>query len=276
MCVECAVINATSQVCVITLDPTQVVPPEAERYGFRIRPRGTILGRTLMLSDLRALLASCPPDATADAYENAAVEDNAMGKPTATTRRKTHHFLGEFYGLDPDIALFRALRDLWTVDVAAQPLLALLCATARDPILRAVTPWVFEVPPGSPVTPAMLSAEAERQFPAKFSPATLATLGKNVASTWEQAGLLEGKAKKVRARADSRPTSTAYALLLGHLCGVRGAGLFTTIWARLLDAPAHLLREQAIAASQQGWLEYRAAGDVVEVTFRHLLRDDAE
>ena len=109
-----------------------------------------------------------------------------------------------------------------------------------------------------------------------FSPATLATLGKNVASTWEQAGLLEGKVKKVRARADSRPTSTAYALLLGHLCGVRGAGLFTTIWAHLLDAPAHLLREQAIAASQQGWLEYREAGDVIEVTFRHLLRDEAE
>src|SRR5690242_20555116 len=107
--------------------PGLSLPPEAEARGFRIHPRGTILGRTLMLRELQALLAACPPDASADAYLAAAVEDNAMGKPTATTRRKTHHFLGEFYGLDPDITLFRALRDLWAVDVASQPLLALLC-----------------------------------------------------------------------------------------------------------------------------------------------------
>lgn len=250
--------------------------PEVENLGFRIHPRGTILGRTLMLRELQALLAACPPDAVADAYEAAAIDDNVMGKPTASTRKRTHHFLGEFYGLDPGIPLFRALRDLWAVDVTAQPLLALLCATARDPILRKVTPFIFDLAAGAPVTSNMLSEEAERQFPRKFSPATLVTLGKNVASTWEQAGLLDGKARKIRVRANSRPTSTAYALLLGHVCGVRGTGLFTTFWARLLDAPVHLLREQAIAASQQGWLEYRAAGDVVEVTFRHLLRDEAE
>lgn len=252
------------------------VPPEAERFGLRIRPRGTILGRTLMLSELQALLAARPDDATADAYGAAAIDDNVMGKPTASTRKRTHGFLGEFYGLDPNILLFRALRDLWAFETPAQPLLALLCATARDPILRAVTPYIFEVEPGTQVTPAMLSEEAERQFPTKFSPKTLATLGKNVASTWEQAGLLEGKVKKMRARANSRPTSVAYALLLGHLCGVRGVGLFTTLWAQMLDAPVHLLREQAVAASQHGWLEYRAAGDVVEVSFRHLLRKEAE
>ena len=89
----------------------------------------------------------------------------------------------------------------------------------------------------------------------------------------EQAGLLRGRSKKERTRAESRPTSVAYALLLGDLCGRRGRALFDTLWARILDAPVHVLREQAIVASQQGWIEYRAAGDVVEASFRHLMRD---
>jgi hypothetical protein len=42
----------------------------------------------------------------------------------------------------------------------------------------------------------------------------------------------------------------------------------------MLDAPAHVLREQAVAASQHGWVEYRAAGDVIEISFRHLMRDE--
>ena len=30
----------------------------------------------------------------------------------------------------------------------------------------------------------------------------------------------------------------------------------------------------AVTASQQGWIEYRASGNVVEVSFRHLMRDE--
>jgi hypothetical protein len=249
------------------------VPREAAAYGFRIDPYGTILSRTLMLREFRALLAACPADADAVAYRAAAVDDNVLGKPTASTRQRTHHRLAEFYGLDPTVVLFRALRDLWDADAEAQPLLALLLATARDPILRAVTPLVLDLEAGAPVTPKMLSEEGDRQYPGKFSPGTSGVLGKNVASTWEQAGLLQGRAKKVRTRANSRPTSAAYALLLGHICGQRGRALFRTLWARMLDAPEHVLHEQAAAASQRGWIEYRAAGDVIEVSFRHLLRD---
>ena len=66
----------------------------------------------------------------------------------------------------------------------------------------------------------------------------------------------------------------AYALLLGYLCDVRGEALFHTLWARLLDAPIHILREQAIRASQQGWLEYRHAGEVTEISFHYLLSEE--
>ncbi|HLN06077.1 MAG TPA: hypothetical protein VK217_07355, partial [Acidimicrobiales bacterium] len=77
---------------------------------------------------------------------------------------------------------------------------------------------------------------------------------------------------KVRTRAHSTSAATAYALMLGYLQGGRGQTLFGTLWVRVLDqAPSHLL-DLAAAASQQGMLELRQAGGVIEVGFRQLLR----
>ena len=103
---------------------------------------------------------------------------------------------------------------------------------------------------------------------------TLATIGRNTASSWTQSGHLVGHRDKVRAKVQSHPIALAYALLLGHLCDVRGEALFHTLWTQVLDAPIPTLQEQAILASQQGWLEYRQSGAVTEITFDYLLRDD--
>lgn len=248
------------------------VPIEAETYGFRTTTFGTILGRSIMVEDLRQLLAVRPASSRLEDYASAVVDENVLGKPTASARRFGFRNLCEFYALDPSVRIFRALQDLWGAELDAQPTLALLCATARDPILRAVTPLVLQLPPGTLVLPSTISTEAERRFPGKFGPKTVRTLGRNVASSWEQAGLLEGRRDKERATPGVHAASVAYALLLGDLCGARGRGLFETLWARMLDAPEHTLRDQAVAASRQGWIEYRASGAVTEVTFRHLMR----
>ena len=74
-------------------------------------------------------------------------------------------------------------------------------------------------------------------------------------------------------RFDELPVSaaTAYALLLGHLCGVRGSFLFETGWADVLDAAPGQLDCLAVAASQRGWIDYRRLGSVVEIGFSRLL-----
>jgi hypothetical protein len=59
---------------------------------------------------------------------------------------------------------------------------------------------------------------------------------------------------------------------MGHLTGASGDGLFTTEWARALDAPEHAVREHTAAAGRRGWLEYRSSAGVTDITFRHLLR----
>ena len=49
--------------------------------------------------------------------------------------------------------VFRALNDLWYADDSAQPMIALLCSTARDPISGAMTPFVLRLPISATVTP---------------------------------------------------------------------------------------------------------------------------
>jgi hypothetical protein len=72
------------------------------------------------------------------------------------------------------------------------------------------------------------------------------------------------------------PIVTAFALLLGYLCGLRGARLFESAWTQLLDRPPAELTELTVEASTQEWLRYKASGAVVEITFPGLLTPDEE
>src|ERR1035438_1262655 len=108
--------------------------------GFRWGQKGTHTSRTIMLDELRAVLAHCQPGATRDEYLSAINEDNCLGKRTAATRKLSSQRLSELYGLDPEVPLFRVMRRFWYVDKEGQPILALLLALARDPLLRINAP----------------------------------------------------------------------------------------------------------------------------------------
>lgn len=251
-------------------------PSEAPTYGFKDGPGGVHDSRTIMLAELTRLLADCPPSVTLGDYRSSVVEDNSLLKDSLTARQGAFRRLRELYACDPAVLLFRALRDLWVAEPDAQPLLAALCAVARDPVFRATAPLIAVTPPGDHVTSQILAEAAGQAFPDRYNPDILAKIGRNIASSWTQSRHLQGRRNKVRVAITPHPTSVTYALLLGHLCGERGEALFQTLWARLLDVPVHELREGAIAASQMGWLEYRSAGSVTEITFNYLLRDGGD
>jgi len=244
----------------------------ANEYGFINEPVGAHSSRTMMLAELRLLLTACPQSASFEEYRSAIIDENVLLKKTVATRKVSFRWLRELYALDRKTLLFRALRDLWDEDTQAQPLLALLSAVARDPLLRSTTESILTIPIGETVTPEMMMDAVNVSFPDRYSPKTLKSTGQNIISSWQQAGLLSGKLHKVRMSAQSLPASVAYALLLAYLSDARGEALFRTLWCRLLDAPVHILHEQALVASQRGWIEYRHMGDVTEVGFRHLLR----
>lgn len=246
-------------------------PAAAIGHGFVNEPLGTHSSRTLMLAELRVVLSSVPCEADLEDYRRAVVDENVAAKSTLSTRAKSFRHLRELYALSPDTPLFRALRTLWTDDPEAQSHVALLCAAARDPLLRATSDLVLALRPGAEVTPAMFTDEIAETFPGRYEPGVRARIGRNVASSWQQAGFLIGRSRKVRTRKTLTEVATAYALFQSYLCGDRGNAILQSIWVRLLDHPEREVRLSAQAASRQGWLEYREAGGVTDITFRHLL-----
>jgi hypothetical protein len=238
------------------------------------RSGGTNTSHTIVVAALRRLLAEVPRDAPAEAYERAAIEDNVLGKDTIASRRRTFRYLRELYLLRPDSTLFRALRDVWPDDEAGQPLLAGLCALARDSSFRATTAAITGTDPGDELKSSDLAEAVDKVFPTAYSEATLAKIGRNTFSSWEQTGHLEpsGRSTKTRRRPTCTPAATAFALLLGHLEGARGTALFDTVWAEVLDQPKAHLMEYATLASQRSLIDFRHSGGVTEVGFSELLR----
>ncbi len=257
----------------MTIDPPTVADSAREIVPGDVSG-GTNTSHTIIVGALAALFDAVPPGAPAAAYEQAALDANVLGKDTDGARRRTYRYLRELYLLRPDSLLFRALRDLWPVDPPARPVLAGLCALARDAVLRASSSAITSSSPGDTLEAADLADAVGEQFSESYSASTLAKIGRNTFSSWEQTGHLAeaGRATKVRTRAVCRPADVAYALVLGHMEGVRGRALFDTLWARVLDQPPSYLMDLAASASQDGMLELRQAGGVVEVGFRELLR----
>jgi len=252
------------------LTPGANVPEQALAAGFSNSPIGTHTGKTMMLPELRLLLASVPGRAELAEYQRATVEENALAKATAANRGNTLMYLKQLYGLRPEVPVFAAMRELWAVNTASQPLLALLCASARDVLLRTTADTVLGATPGTLVAGSELSAAIAQAHPGRYKPSTLHNLGQNIASSWTQAGLLVGAREKHRATPAVHAPAVVYALYLGHLEGVVGPALFATRWVRILDKPEAELRAMAEAAARSGWLEYRKSGGMTEITFQHL------
>ena len=238
------------------------------------RSGGATTSHTIVVPALQLLLAEVGTHAAASDYERAVLEDNVLGKGTVESRRRTLRYLRELYILRNDSLVFRALGDLWSDNPSGQPLLAGLCALARDPVFRASAQAIFDSEPGDQVTSSVLAEAVAKAFPNSYSDSTLAKTGRNTFSSWEQTGHLRSIARngKVRQRAVCTASTTAFALFLGHLEGVSGSALFDTLWTRALDRSRTQLVDMAVAASQRSLIDFRHSGGISEVRFTELLR----
>lgn len=242
------------------------------RLGFSFEKGGAHIARTMMFEELAALLAHGNPEAaTSEAYTLAIEKDNCLGKPSGRARQLTRRHLVSLYALDPGVLLFRALRYFWQRDEIGRPLLALLCAYARDAVLRGSAPFILDIPQGKTITREETQVFFERTFPGRFSPATLKSVAQNINGTWTRSGHLKGKVIKVRTRPPVTAAAAAYALLLAYSSGGRGMNLFVSEYVKLLDCGRERAIELAEEASRRGWLVFKSIGDVVEVQFPKLL-----
>jgi len=242
-------------------------------YGFNFGRNSVHTARTIMLDELRMLLAYVNnPEAGKADYLRAIEEENCLGKRSGKNRLLTYRHLTELYALDPAVTLFRSLLFFWYRDPDGQPLLALFCAYARDVLLRATAPFILKFTPGLSVTREALETYIDELEPGRFSPVTLKSTAQNINSSWTKSGHLSGRKYKIRSTATATAGSVSYALLLGYLTGIRGKSLFSCEYVKLLDCLAEHAVELAEEASRRGWITINRIGDVIEVLFPKIIR----
>ena len=246
------------------------------RLGFRVGINGPHAARTMMLDDLRVLIAHTSSSATRHDYATAIVAENLLGKSTKKARELSLGHLATLYALDPANPLFRALRRLWSSDAAAQPLLALTVALARDPLLRASQGFILSRPIGAPVPREVVEAFLAETFPDRFSVASLKSFAQNIAGTWTAAGFLHGHRRKTRSRPEVRAEVVALCLFTGYLEGRSGQRIFSSDWMTLLGGTPAELDALARSAAHRGLLVFMNAGGVKEVRFPGYLSAEEE
>lgn len=246
------------------------VMEEAEHAGFRFGDRGTHTSRTIMLEDLSAALETASPTASRADYATAIVEDNCLAKATLATRRLSDQRLSELYALDSAVPLFRVLRRLWAVDEEGRPLVAILAALARDPLLAASAAAVISLQIGEDLSRDRMRQAIRMAVGTRLNDATLDKVVRNAASSWAQAGHLAGRTFKKRRLVVPTTAAVAFALYLGHAAGFRGEDLFGSPWLQVIDCPPRDARAMALEAKRLGLIDARAAGDVFELGFQRL------
>ena len=242
----------------------------AESLGFRFGDKGTHTSRTIMLDELSALLPAVPSSGKRAEYAAAIIDDNVLAKSTLSTRKLSNQRLGELYGLDPSVAVFRVLRRLWDADQKSHALLALLTALARDPLLAGTAPAVLAMDEGEEF-PRVRARDVLRDAVGdRLNDSILDKVLRNAASSWTQSGHLEGRTFKKRRRVHATPWSVAFALYLGHAVGFRGAELFSAGWIAVLDASPADAQSLAGEAKRIGLIDFSMAGDVVDIGLARL------
>jgi hypothetical protein len=239
--------------------------------GFRFGDKGAHTSRTIMTAEIGQLFEACPEDTQKRGYSKAIEDGNILGKATSSTRHLTFQRLSEVYGLDPSIPIFRHFRAFWKLENKAKPILAVMTALARDPLLRATARPVLETHPGQDISKQDVKNSLEQDARDRLNPDSLDKVLRNALSSWTQSGHLAGRSRKIRARAQASPVSTVFALLLGYFIGLRGPSLFESLFARTLDLPASELMRLAVEANGMGIVLFKQLGGIFEVSFDGIL-----
>jgi hypothetical protein len=244
---------------------------DIEKMGFRINKKsGAHTARTMMLEELKVLMLSRPESASLEDYRVDVEEFNILHKPTENSRRYTFKPLTTLYGLSMGIPIFNVFRIFWDLDESSQSILALQLAVARDPYLYLSASKMMNMQYGELFIKSEMEEVIAAHYIDKFSPSTLASLVRNISSTWTQAGYLEGKAKKYRAQPKATYVNLAYALFLAHCHGLSGQRMFDSFWCQMLSQDKEHLFELAHRASLRGLINFKQISEVIEVTFPNI------
>ncbi len=233
-------------------------------FGFRFSGGGAHQSKTMMFRELEALIEAGA--STPEQFRTAAIDENAIGKTTSSTRRLTFRHLASLYGLLDQPPLTKALFKIWAKDVKGHRLQALLVALARDPLFRITAPTIMLGSSGQSMQYPLLQDAIFAAYPERFSDKTLRSLAQNCAASWTQSGHLNGAVKKLRQRVKPTAATVAFATLIATASGFGGPAILDSGWIRILDLKPEQALDALRRAEASGMARVRSAGDVTEIS----------
>lgn len=225
--------------------------------------------RTLMFAELAKVMDHGMQD---DNYIDS-LSLNVINKATQSGIVKTSRYLKRLYDFDLTIPVFQAFKHFWEVaNDTDKPIIALLYAVGNDYLLAESIPILNHARTGEKVTVEVLEENVESYYPDRYSRVTRRSIGKNLASSWKQAGFITGKVKNIRTQPDINYLVVAFAFLMAYLDGIRGDFILKSNWVKALSLDDKAIRSLAIEAGKRDILNYQYAGNVTSITFTNLFR----
>ncbi len=225
-------------------------------------------GRTMMFAELEKVMDSSID--SNDFYES--LDNNVFGKKSANGIKQTKLYLKRLYDFDLSYQPFLAFKYFWEITEANEkPLIAFLYAINNDDMLTQSIDVVKNVKLGEKVSLELLENEIEKYHPQRYSYKTRRSMAQNIASSWKQAGFIEGRVKNIRVQPEIGFRIACFAFILAYLNGDRGEFIWNSTVVKSLFLPESRLRELAVECSRNDLMQYQYAGEVTSISFTNIL-----
>ncbi len=201
-----------------------------------------------------------------------ALEQNITGKLSNSGAVNTAQYLKKLYGFNIKYPPFEALKYFWkAVEHHYRPLLAFVYAVNHDVLLAQSIDVVCKAKTEERVPVENFEDNIEHYHPQRYSAVTRRSIAKNVASTWKQAGFIEGKVKNIRVLPVINYQVACFAYFLAYLNGDRGEFVWKNTGVKALCLPESTLRDLAVECNKRDLMLYQSAGEVTTISFNQLL-----
>jgi len=233
-----------------------------------IKPKSIHGARTIMFSELEKVMSF---SLESGQYLDA-MTDNVFGKKSSDGVKQTANFLKRLYGFDENNPSFTAFKYFWKIsEPNERPLIAFVYAVNQDQLLAESVQVLQNVKPGAKVATSFFEEEIEKYHPNQYAENTRKSMAQNLASSWKQAGFIEGKVKNIRTQPEITYRIACFAFLLAYLKGDRGDFIWGSIGVNALCLYQTELRALASECAKKDLMQYQYAGSVTAISFTNLL-----
>ena len=230
--------------------------------------KSTHTSRTLMFAELDKVMSH-----SIDGSDFAEILlNNVTGKKSSSNIQKTATHIKSLYGFDMEYAPFAAFKYFWkNAESSDKPMLALIYAINEDDLLAESLAVITETLIGEKATIEAFENVIEKYHPNNYTANTRKSLAQNIASSWKQAGIIEGKVKNIRVQRVISYYVAGFAFLTSYLKGNRGEFIWNNVGVKALGLSENRLRELAVECAKRDLMQYQYAGSVTAISFNKLL-----